>query len=176
MDVSRELGLINKHIRHRNQYAGESVVWYEFDPLQSDGGGSLYDDIYDEGGPGSTGRMYKKGVKVPTIYITEIEDSYRAIPEGRQPVQNIQATVLFEDLKRAGINNPREYNQHLNDIFLYDHRYYKVSDYKARGRVDSEVIVLVNGYEVFPDQEMPYDTGPDGIFETRLSWPTSFPS
>lgn len=176
MDVSRELGLINKHIRHRNSYAGESVVWYEFSPLQAYGGSSLYDDVYDEGGPGSTGRTYKKGVTVPTIYISEVEDSYRAIPEGRQPVQNIQATILFEDLKRAGISDPSEYGPHLNDMFLYDNRFYKVSDYKVRGRIDDEVIVLVTGYEVFTDQEMPFDTGPDGIFETKLSWPTSFPS
>lgn len=176
MDVSRELGLINKHIRHRNQYAGESVIWYEFDPLAKDGGSSLYDDIYDEGGPGSTGRSYKKGVVLPTIYITEVEDNFRAIPEARQPVQTLQATILFQDMVRAGISDPGEYENHLNDMFLYDNRFYKVSDYRARGRIDKEVIVLINGFEVFPDQEMPYDTGPDGIFETKLSWPTSFPS
>jgi hypothetical protein len=173
MNVGRERSLINKHVRYRNREAGEHVIWYEFMPINTSG--SVYDDVYNEGGPGSLGRNYKSGVLVPTIYASESEDSFRAIPDGRQVTQNSTVTILFADMERAGVSNPREYNAHLNDMYKYDGRYYKISDYRVRGRLDKEVVITVQGFEVFVDQELPFDPGPDSIFTATLPWPTSFP-
>lgn len=173
MDSRRELSLINKHIRQRNRDAGESVVWFEFSPLQ--GGYSSYDDVYDEGVPGSGGRTYKNGVVVPTIYIAEMEDAYRSIPDGRQPVQNISATILFKDLVARGISNPESYESHLNDVFLYDSKYYRINRYVARGRLPEEVVVTIDGFEIYIDQEMPYDNGPHHQDISTLPWPASLP-
>lgn len=179
MDTRRELGLINKHIRQRNRDAGEYVVWYQFNPL--DTGGSTYDDVYDEGAPGIGGKTYDRGIVVPTIYVEEVEDSYRAIDDGRQPTQNIRLTVLFKDLVSVGIEDPREYRPHLNDVFEYDSRFYKIQDYRVRGRLhrfnpSGEAIVVVAGYEVFIDQEMPFSFGPRNPDIQDLPWPNTFPS
>jgi hypothetical protein len=174
MDPRRELSLINKHVRRRNREAGESIVWYEFQTLQ--GGYSVYDDVYDEGVPGASGRNYKTGIIIPTIYIEEVEDGYRAIEEGRQPVQNLVATILYKDAVAAGLSTPDEYNKHLNDMLEYDGRFYKVRNYNARGRLPEEVILKVSAYEVLVDQEFPFDRGPQNPKISTLPWPTSFPS
>jgi hypothetical protein len=179
MDTRRELGLINKHVRLRNREAGENVVWYEFKDLGT--GGSVYDDVYDEGVPGAGGKSYDRGLIVPTIYVEEVEDEFRAIDDGRQPTQNLRATILFKDIEAAGVTNPREYNKHLNDLFEYDSRYYRVRSYRVRGRMNNEhpngeAMLLVTGVEIFPDQEMPFSFGPRNPAIHDLPWPTSFPS
>jgi len=179
MDTRRELGLINKHVRHRNREAGEYVIWHEFKDLGT--GGSTYDDVYDEGVPGTGGKSYTRGLVVPTIYVEEVEDEFRAIDDGRQPTQNIRATILFKDILSSGVSNPREYNKHLNDMFEYDSRYYRVRAYRVRGRMNNEhpngeAILTVTGVEVFPDQELPFSLGPRNTAIHDLPWPTSFPT
>ena len=174
MDPRRELSLINKHVRRRNREAGETVIWYQFQPLQ--GGYSVYDDVYDEGVPGSGGRNYKPAITIPTIYIEEVEDTYRAIEDGRQPTQNLRTTILYKDAVSCGMEGADEYNAHLNDVLEYDGRYYKVSDYRARGRIPTEAILVVQAYEIFLDQEFLFDNGPRNPRTSSLPWPTSFPS
>lgn len=178
MDPRREHSLIDKHVQRRNREVGEVIVWYEFKPLATSG--SYYDDIYDEGAPGAGGRTYASGVLVPTIYIAEIEDQYRAIPEARQPVQIVSATILVRDMVESGISNVREYKEHLNDVFEYDDRYYKVREYSVRGRLNKEhksgeVLVAITGFEVVMDQEFPFSYNPRNTHST-LPWPSTFPS
>lgn len=175
MHPGRELGLINKHVNNRTLMHGESVTWYEFSRM--DTGYSQYDDVYDEGAPGSIGRKYKKGVVVPTIYAAEFEDMFRSVPEGLKLTQTLRLTVLFNDLIRAGLDDPGEYKKHIHDIISYDGRYYKFQTYRVYGRLrHKEVIVGIMAYEVFLDEEMVFDQAPDTNFVTDLPWPTSFPS
>jgi len=179
MDPRRERELIVKHVRYRNREESEHVVWYGFQPLG--GGGSLFDDVYDEGAPGQGGKEYDEGVFIPTLYIEEIEDSFREIDKGRQPVQAVRLTLLYQDVVDAGVKNPREYRPHLNDVFEYDYRFYKVQDYRVRGRLhrgwpSGEVLVLVTGYEVFTEQEMPFSLGPANPLAYELPWPNSLPN
>ena len=175
MDLGRELGLINKHVRNKVAAVGESVIWYQFKTLSSSG--SLYDDIYDEGAPGSGGKSYASGIVIPTIYASEDEDEFRAIPEGIRLTQTIRLTMLLEDMNKAGIEDAGDYNKHINDMLKYDDRYYRVASYSVKGRMrGNEVLVAVTGFEVFTDEEMPFDSGPDTNFVPTLPWPTSFPS
>lgn len=175
MHVSTELSLINKHVRqHNRETESEPVVWFEFLSL---GMGSEYDDIYDEGGPGPlTGRNYAGGILVPTTYISENEDSFVANEDGRQVLQNIRLTILFLDAERAGITDAAEYQRHLNDIIFYDGRYYKINDYRVWGRLPTEVLIGVAGFEVYVDQEFPFDAGPPAAIHQTLPWPSSFPA
>jgi len=175
MDQRVEQSLINKHIRQHGRDVGESIVWFEFVPFAAAASaGSIYDDVYNEGTPGDGGRSYAAGKIVPTVYVEEEEDRFTAQEEGRQPTQNISATILFLDIKRAGISNPEEYKTHLNDIVYYDNRYYKLNDYHVRGRIPNEVVVGIKGYEVFIDQEFPFDPGPPVVLD--LPWPSTFPT
>lgn len=176
MDIRRELSLIRKHYRQYQQDAGESVVWFEFVPLGTNvATQSVYDDVYDESVPGTGGKKYFPGVTVPILMITEAEDQKRSIPEGRQPVQLTNFVASIEDFRTAGVSNPYEYKSHLNDMFLYDGRYFSVVSYRVRGRARDDVIVVVEGIEVYISQEMPFDTGPTPLGISDLPWPSALP-
>ncbi len=98
MDVRRELAHIRKNYRAYHRAVGETITWFEYQPFAaSASAGSTYDDVYDEGGSGVSGRKYKTGVVVPVLMITEAEDTKRAIPEGRQPVQIVNLVASVED-------------------------------------------------------------------------------
>lgn len=177
VDVRTELSLINKHIRQHNREAGEHVVWFEF--LEPDGTSAttVRDDVYDMGSPvAGEGRKYAPGIVIPTIYVDEMEDQFYADQDGRQPIQNIRVVMLFDDAYRAGMTTPHEYQPHLNDMFYFDGRYFKIYTYQVRGRLQNEVVIAVNGYEVYIDQEMSFDPGPESPSIQDLDWPTSFPS
>jgi hypothetical protein len=177
MDLRRELGLIRKQYRWYHKHAGESVVWFEFLPFGTNTSTqSVYDDVYDEGVPGAGGRQYKKGVIIPTLMVTESEDSKRSIPEGRQPVQLSNFVASIQDFREAGVSAPHEYRGHLNDMYMYDGRYYSVASYRIRGRAGrDDVIVIVEGIEVYINQEMPFDPGPTGYGVQNLPWPATLP-
>ena len=176
MDVRRELDLIQKHFNRHHKVAGETVFWYEFVPLGSASVNSNFDDIYDESPYGDGGRQYKPGVVLPTLLASENEDQKRAIPEGRQPVQTINLFISIADMRNAGITAPWEYRNHLNDIFVYDGRYYSVYDYRVRGRLRDDVFVLIAGQEIFVDQEFINDVGPEPLGVQNLPWPATLPS
>ena len=176
MEIRRELGLIRKHYRQYHTNYGESVVWFEFIPLGTNTStSSVYDDVYDEGAPGVGGKQYKTGVTLPVLMVTEAEDQKRAIPEGRQAVELTNFVASIEDFRDAGVANPYEYKGHLNDMFLYDGRYFSVVSYRVRGRARDDVIVVVEGIEIYINQEMPFDPGPAPLNVQNLPWPTTLP-
>ena len=173
-DIRRELNLIRRRYREHTRNYGETVVWFEFIPHTTPASaGSQYDDVYDEGPRGSGGKKYKNGVTIPVLTIAEREDEKRAIPEARQPVQVTNFVASIEDFRSAGIEYPYEYQKRLNDMFLYDGRYYSVYNYKVRGRLKDDVLVLVEGYEIYIDQEMPFDPGPQAMGVVDLPWPST---
>lgn len=174
MDVRRELGLIRKHYKSYHEQAGETITWFEFVPLgNSASATSLYDDIYDEGIRGTGGRKYKSGVVVPVLMITESEDQKRAIPEGRQPTQLVNFVASVDDFSKAGVTAPWEYQPRLNDMFLYDGRYFSVVSYRVRGRARDDVMLVVEGIETYISQEMMNDVGPDPYTVYNHPWPAS---
>lgn len=176
MDLRQEAQNIRKQYRHYHSYAGESVVWYEYKLLaNAASAGSVYDDVYDEGVAGSGGKSFRDGINVPVLMITESEDTKRAIPEGRQPVQIVNLVASMQDFRDAGVTNPFEYKQHLNDMFLYDGRYFSVMSYRARGRLRDEILVVVEGLEIYINQEMPFDPGPTQYTVNNFPWPTKLP-
>ena len=174
MDTRREIAHIRRHYRRYQDIVGESIVWFEFDPLATAASaGSTFDDVYDEGNAGTGGKKYKKGIVIPTLMITEAEDTKRAIPEGRQPVQIVNLVASIQDFRDAGVSNPYEYKNHLNDLFLYDGRYMSVMSYRVRGRAREDLMLVVEGLEIYINQEMPFDPGPTGLGVQNDPWPTT---
>lgn len=174
VDLRRELNHINKQIRTHGRTAGESVVWYEFAAFDY---GSTYDPVYDESPQGPLGIAYKPGVVIPTIYVEEIEDTNRAIEMGRQPVQKVHFSALMLDVVRAGLTEPWEYQPHLNDLFLYDGRFYHITYYRARGRLRDEVLLVVEGQETYIDQEHVNDILTNQVPSIQdLPWPSNLPA
>lgn len=177
MDLRREVAEIRRHYREYARNYGETIVWFEYMPFTSPASaGSQYDDVYDEGIIGTGGRKYKSGVVIPTLMITETEDQKRAIPEGRQPVELTNFVASIEDFRAAGVSDPYEYQRHLNDMFLYDGRYFSIATYRVRGRMRDDVLVVVEGIEVYINQEMPFDPGPTAMGIQDLPWPSTLPS
>lgn len=174
MDTRRELSLIRKQYQNYHKQTGEFITWFSF--IAFGANGSSYDDVYDEGPTGSGGKKYQKGIPVPVIQITETEDTKRAIPEGRQPVQVVNVVLSIDDMRDAGIPEVFEYQRHLNDMFFYDARYYQVTMYRVRGRAKDDVLVVIEGIEVYVDDEMPNDPGPESMRVDDLPWPSSLPS
>lgn len=153
-----------------------AIVWYEFIPLGSASVNSLYDDVYDEGIRGTGGKKYKPGVTLPVMLASENEDERRAIADGRKPTQTMSMFITMKDMKDAGLYQPWEYRNHLNDIFVYDGRFYNISSYKVRGVIKDEVFVLVTGYETFVDEELVNDPGPDNLGVANYAWPSTLPN
>lgn len=175
MDARRELSLIRKNYRQYHREVGETITWFEFERFGPTG--SSYDDVYDEGPQGAGGKKYKNGIVLPVIMITETEDTKRAIPEGRQPVQVVNTVLSIEDMRTAGMSQPFEYQQHLNDMFFYDGRYYSVSMYRVRGRAGrDDLLVVVEGIEVYVDEEMVNDPGPQAMGVQNYPWPATLPN
>ncbi len=173
MEIRRELDHINKQFDWFHRTQGMVILWYEFVPFGV--GGSSYDDVYDEGIVGNNGRKYKNGVRLPVLRITEIEDQRRSIPDGRLPIQNIEMFIPSKSLRDAGISNPWEYETHLNDIFKWDGRYYSIVDYKVRGHLRDDVYCLVQGNQMYLDQELVNDVLPEDTESLELPWPTGLP-
>jgi hypothetical protein len=107
--------------------------------------------------------------------VTESEDTKRAIPEGRQPVEIVNLVASVADFRDAGIESVFEYRQHLNDMFLYDGRYFSVMSYRVRGRLRDDILVVVEGLEVYINQEMPFDPGPNPYTTNNYPRPTKLP-
>jgi hypothetical protein len=178
MDVRRELTQIRKHYRRYHRESGEHIVWFEAlpfgdDPLTE----SVYNDVYDEAPAGVGGRRYTSGTVVPVLMITESEDLKRAIPEGRQPIQLVNFVASVSDVADAGVSSPWEYQMHLNDMFLYDSRYFSVASYRVRGRAKDDVMLVVEGFEVYVGQEMVNDeAAPAGFLTNNHPWPAQLPT
>lgn len=174
MNTNRELNEIRKHYRRFHREAGESIIWYEFIPLGTNAStSSIYDDVYDEGRPSNGGRRYQSGVILPVLLITESEDQKRAIPEGRQATELVNFVASVQDFRDAGITAPWEYQNHLNDMFQYDGRYFSVVSYRVRGRARDDVMIVVEGIEIYINQEMVNDPGIGGYSTPNLPWPTT---
>jgi len=176
MDVRRELSNINKHLARHQNVAGLTVVWYEFIPLGSASVNSVYDDVYDEGIRGTGGKKYSDGVVLPVLLATEQEDERRAIADGRNPLQTMNLFIDMKSMVDVGLQEPWEYRNHLNDMFVYDGRYYNVSSYKVRGAIKDEVFVLVSGYETEVEEELVNDPGPEELGVDAYPWPTTLPN
>lgn len=176
MNVNRELNEIRKHYRRFHRESGESIVWYEFIPLGTAASSSVYDDVYDEGVSSAGGRKYKDGIIVPVLLITESEDQKRAIPEGRQPTELVNFVASVQDFRDAGVEAPWEYQNHLNDMFQYDGRYFSVMSYRVRGRARDDVMIVVEGIEIYINQEMVNDPTIGGFTVPSLPWPAALPS
>jgi hypothetical protein len=179
MDPRTEKFLIQKHVRHRHREVGESITWFEYAPTYTGTGPSVgysvYDDVYDMGSRGEGGRRYRSAIVLPTIYIEEFEDAALSREDGRLPTQNIRIVMLYDDVLAAGMTDPSEYRPHLNDVFFHGGRYYKVYMYKARGRLGDDIVITVEGYEVFPDQEFVWDNGPPVPVVVDKPWPVLLP-
>jgi len=99
-------------------------------------------------------------------------------PEGRRPTQRCRLACSARAIYEAGISVTEVHGNRLgdtspsttwrrdrmNDLFWYDDRFYEVSGFQIRGRVQGEdVIIGVTGIESFQDDDMLLDFPPGWI-------------
>lgn len=163
VDPRREATHIHKEFQRYQHRFGESIVWFMFDTETSQ-----YDAVYDEGY-----RQYRAGVKVPVLWIDQQEAEEAYGPEGRRPTQRLRFSVGARALWECGIPITEAHGNRiqdvspstvwkedrLNDILYYDGRFYAISNFQIRGRLQGEDVVIgVSAIETYPSDEMNLDT------------------
>lgn len=178
VDPRREMEHIHDEYERYYRQIGEEIVWFQFDPE-----GSRWDDLFDEGG-----RTYKPGVRLPALWVDQIEDPEQYSSEGRRPRQRFRCAVSARELVNRGIGHAGEeahgrrlddpelpapspaqdgrplaawLDDRLNDVLFYDRRFYAVSNFQIRGRAQfADAIIGVSALELIPDDESVYDFFP----------------
>lgn len=154
MDTRREAAQIQKHFGRYHDDIGEAIVYFRFDA-----NASAYDRVYDEGF-----RKYHTGVRIPILWVDQMEAVEDYSAEGRRPTQRIRLAVGARAMYEAGVSITEAHGNRLqdtspskvwrqdrmHDLFYYDGRFYEVSGFQIRGRVQGEdVIIGVTGIESF---------------------------
>jgi hypothetical protein len=166
MDPRREARQIAKHFDRYHKDIGEGVLYFRFNAKDS-----AYDRVYDEGG-----RKYYTGVRLPILWVDQMEAMENYAAEGRRPTQRIRMAVSARSLHECGVSITEAHGNQLNDppsdlrgwrddrmhdLFYYDGRFFEVSGFQIRGRVKGEdVIVGMTGIETFPGDDMVLDFSP----------------
>jgi hypothetical protein len=174
IDMRREARHVWREFARYQRVVGETVVWFRFDPINS-----RYDDIYDEGGA-----KFYPGVRMPVEWVDQIEDPEQSRPEGRRSTQRIRFSVSVKMMAECGVvtteahgrriwdpeipppgqvgrPNPPWLDERINDVIFYDGRYYSVSNFQIRGRLQGlDVIIGVSGIEMIPSDEEVFDFFP----------------
>lgn len=168
MDPRREVRQIHKHFGRYHKNIGEALIYYRFDAVDSQ-----YDRVYDEGF-----RRYKNGVKVPILWVDQMEAMEQYAAEGRRPTQRIRLAVSSVSLYECGISITEVHGNQINntspsdvwrldrmhDLFYYDGRFFEVSGFQIRGRVKGEdVIIGITGIETFPADDAVLDFLPGRV-------------
>lgn len=169
IDPRREAAHISREFTRYQQTMGEAVLWFCFDVQNSQ-----YDTVYDEGY-----RQYQEARKVPVLWVDQQESAEDYGPEGRRPTQRLRFAVGARALWECGISvteahGNRVYDQQyspswkddrLNDLVYYDGRFYEISNFQIRGRLQTEDVVIgVSCIESKTADEMNLDTVPSSWF------------
>lgn len=174
IDMRREHAYHQRMLAHQQTATGEVIVWFCFDADNSE-----YHAVYDEGN-----RQYKAGLQLPVIWIDQIEDPTQYSDVGRRPTQRVRLafstrTALERGLPVDEVHGRRLWDvpppppdqdgrpispwldDRLNDILYYDGRYYRVSNFQIRGRMQAgDNIIGVSAIETQVGDEMPWDVFP----------------
>jgi hypothetical protein len=168
MDPRREASQIQKHFARYHDTIGEAIIYFRFDADTS-----AYDRVYDEGF-----RKYHEGMRIAILWADQMEAVEDYAPEGRRPTQRCRLAVSARCMYEAGISITEAHGNRLedispstiwrrdrnHDIFWYDSRFYEVSGFQIRGRVQGEdVIIGVTGIESFKEDDMILDFPPGSV-------------
>jgi hypothetical protein len=163
MDTRREARQIAKHFARYHDDIGEAIIYFRFDSDQS-----TFDRVYDEGF-----RRYLQGQHIPILWVDQMEAVEDYTPEGRRATQRCRLAVGARAMYEAGVSITEVHghrlddppdawrNDRVHDIFWYDGRFYEVSGFQIRGRVQGEdVIIGLTGIESFKADDMQLDFPP----------------
>lgn len=171
VDLARERRMIQR--RGYDWYThnlGETVLWFEYDAVQSD-----YHPVYDEDSVEAS-RVWRPGILVPVLWANKTEGDRRPTPEGRQVTPSLRLAVPVDQLRSVGLSSPMDAARHLNDVVVYARTQWLVESYQLRGRLRDSVVVGVNCVKIFPEDEMNLGVPPAYIGLASTQRPRGFPS
>jgi len=168
MDVRREARQIWKHFGRYQLTIGESIIYYRFNADDS-----RYDRVYDEGY-----RRYHKGIRIPILWVDQTEPVEDYTSEGRRPTLRLRFAISAREMHEAGFSvteavgnrlqdlppNSIWRRDRMHDILYYDSRFFEISAYQIRGRVQGEdVIIGITAIETWPDDDAVFDYLPQYV-------------
>lgn len=168
MDARREAREVWKHFQRYHTDIGEAFVWYRFDADST-----AYDRVYDE-----ANRRYHRGVRIPILWVDQTEATEDYASEGRRPTTRLRCSVSARDMYEAGFSVTEAHGNRIqdvapneiwrrdrnNDIVYYNGRFFEISAYQIRGRVQGEdVIIGITAIETFPDDDTLFDYLPGSV-------------
>jgi hypothetical protein len=166
IDTRREAAHIAREMARYHNEIGEAVIWFKFDTENSH-----YDRVYNEGG-----KAWRRGLSVATLWIDQGEAPEQYLPEGRRPYVTLRFAVSAVALMESGVGQQeahghRVWDQGLlqdfwmddrnNDVVYYDGRYWEVSNFQIRGRIQVDTVVGVTCTETYPEDEYTFDFPPN---------------
>lgn len=123
---------------------GGQVTLYEFDPANS-----TMNDTYDEG----PSRRYHAAKIVPVIFFYFREAQDLATDEGHYTVNTAHWTTSVDLMRKAGVRNPLDTDNHFFDRFEYDGFLYRITSYEKQGFVHGTYMTIaVDGTQVKGDE------------------------
>ena len=167
MDPRREVRQICKHFGRYHQTSVRPCSTTSSTPRTVE-----YDEVYDEGF-----RRYHVGVRMPILWVDQMEAVEDYSAEGRRPTTRMRCAVSALSMHEAGISvtevhgnqltdeSPSEVwrQDRMHDIYWYDDRFFEVAGFQIRGRVQGEdVIIGISGIETFPADDALLDLLPGG--------------
>ena len=165
IDTRREAAHIACEMQRRHTEAGETIIWFKFDTVNSQ-----YDRVYNEGG-----RCWLRGLTVPVLWIDQNEGPEQVMPEGRRPVITLRFAVSAWAIMESGVGQQEAHGHRVwdlgliknfwmddrnNDIVYYDGRYWEVTNFQIRGRYREDTILGVTCTETYPEDEYTFDFPP----------------
>jgi len=165
MDSRREALPIQKHFARYHNDVGEAIIYFIFDADNS-----AYDRVYDEGF-----RRYHRGIRIPILWVDQMEATEDYSAEGRRPTQRVRLAIAARPVYEAGISITEVHGNRLgdtspsttwrrdrlSDLFYYDARFYSVSGFQIRGRVQGEDVIMgLTGIEEFHADDLTLDFPP----------------
>ena len=150
MKVKTYINHVHKRYRWYQQYVGTSVLWYEFDPVNT-----TKDDVYEEGPE----RRWKQPIVLPTMVVIRDEERETPREEGFYALGTVHLTFGTRMAARAGMTDPYTSRLHLHDRFQFDQQadgtpiYWDVRRFQISGRLKNfEVVIGVDATQLSPEE------------------------
>lgn len=149
--IKRYLRSASRGMRRYQREMGETVKLYEFDKATS-----TMNDTYDEG----PSRRYHRPKLVPVIFFYFREAQDLATDEGHYTVNTAHWTTSVDLMRKAGVTNPLDTDNHFFDRFEFNGFLYRIVSYEKQGFVHGTYLTIaVDGVQV-KDDELPIDQTP----------------
>jgi hypothetical protein len=94
MEPRREAVAVWRHFSRYHDTIGEAILYYKFDAEDT-----VYDRVYDE-----AFRKYLPGVRIPILWVDQMEAVEDYTPEGRRPTERMRCAVSARSMYEAGIS------------------------------------------------------------------------